>query len=130
MRLKVVTPLEIVLDREVIRIVAEAPDGSFGMLPRHADYVSLLAPGILTYETEAGIERYLGVNSGTLVKCGEEVLISVMNAIGSDRLEDLGRRVADEFKAQDEEERTARSALARLEAGMVRGFFDLERERR
>ena len=126
MRLRVITPIEVVLDQRVSRVVAEAPDGAFGMLPRHADYVSLLVPGILTYETEEGCERYIGVNSGTLVKCGTQVLVSAMGAVQSDRLEDLVLRVAEDFKAQDEEEREARSALARLEAGMVRHFQKLE----
>ena len=128
MRLRVITPQRTVLDTEATRIVAEAPDGAFGMLPRHADYVSLLAPGILTYETDDGAEHYVGVNSGTLVKCGAEVLVSVMGAVKSDRLETLGARVAQEFRAEDEEERSARSALTRLEAGMLRRFLELERD--
>ena len=126
MRLEVITPVEVVLDIEVTRIVAEAPGGAFGMLPRHAGFVTLLVPGILTYETDAGRERYVGINSGTLVKCGGEVLVSVLGAVLSDRLETLARRVAEDFKTQDDEERQARSALARLEAGMVRHFQKLE----
>lgn len=129
MRLKVITPTGTVLNEEVTRIVAEGPDGAFGMLPRHADHVSLLSPGILTYETQGGTERYVGIDSGTLVKCAVEVLVSVLGAVKSDRLEGLGQRVAREFSVQDEEEREARSALARLEAGFVRGFLDLERGR-
>lgn len=128
MRLKVITPVKTVLDCDVVRIVAEAPNGSFGMLPQHIDYVSSLVPGILTYETEGGDERFLGVNAGTLVKCGSQVLVSVLGAIVSTRLEELEPRVVAEFRVIDEEERAARSALARLEAGMVRRFFDLERE--
>jgi len=126
MRLELITPAEVILDIKVRRIVAEAPDGAFGMLPRHADFVTLLVPGILTYETEDGREGYVGIDSGTLVKCGRVVLVSVLGAVLSDRLEELAQRVAQDFKAQDEEERQARSALARLEAGMVRHFQKLE----
>ncbi|WP_306734203.1 F0F1 ATP synthase subunit epsilon [Marimonas arenosa] len=126
MRLEVITPVEVILDIEATRIVADAPNGAFGMLPRHADFVTLLVPGILTYETEDGREGYVGINSGTLVKCGSEVLVSVLGAVLSDRLEDLAQRVVEDFKTQDEEERQARSALARLEAGMVRHFQKLE----
>ena len=129
MQLEVITPIGTLLKEPVIRIVAEAPGGSFGILPRHADFVSLLAPSILTYETEAGSERYVGINSGTLVKCGDEVLVSVLSAVTSDRLEELGQRVAREFHVLMDEEREARSALARLEAGMARRFLELERKR-
>lgn len=128
MRLKIVTPLDTVLDTEAVRLVAEAPEGSFGMLPRHADFVSLLAPGILTYETGDGTEHFVGVNSGTLVKCGDEVLVSVLGAVQTDQLEELGDLVEREFRVQDEEERDARAALTRLEAGVLRRFLELERE--
>jgi F-type H+-transporting ATPase subunit epsilon len=33
MRLEVITPMAVCVDRPVRRIVAEAPDGHFGMLP-------------------------------------------------------------------------------------------------
>ena len=126
MRLKIVTPRQILLDTEVNRLVAEAPEGSFGMLPNHIDFVSQLVPGILTYETTNGEEHYAGVQSGTLVKCAEEVLVSTRNAILGTDLESLQHRVKEDVRKLDETERAARSALARLEAQMVRRFLDME----
>ena len=126
MRLKIVTPRKILLDIEVNRIVAEGPDGAFGMLPNHIDFVSQLVPGILTYETLDGTECYAGIRAGTLVKAAEEVLLSTSNAILGHDLESLQDRVQEVFRDLDETERAARSALARLEAQMVRRFPDLE----
>ncbi len=126
MRLKIVTPSEIVVDVDARRIVAAAPNGAFGVLPRHADYVSQLKPGVLTYETAAGVERYVGVYGGTLVKCGDEVLISARDAVESDQLDRLQARIRKSVDAFEEQERHARAALARLEAGIVRRFIDLE----
>ena len=45
MRLEVITPMAVCVDRPVRRIVAEGPDGHFGMLPGHVDFVSELVPG-------------------------------------------------------------------------------------
>ncbi len=126
MRLKIIMPSRVCLDIPVRRVVAEAPDGSFGMLPRHIDYVSQLAPGIVVFEDQDGQERYAAINSGTLVKCGDDVLVSTRNAILGDDLEGLQQRVGLEFRAIGETERTARSALARLEAEIVRRFQNLE----
>lgn len=126
MRLKIVTPRKVLLDMEVNRIVAEGPDGAFGMLPNHIDFVSQLVPGILVYETTDGTECYAGVHAGTLVKCAGEVLVSTSNAILGHDLESLQERVKEVFRTMDEAERAARSALARLEAQMVRRFLDLE----
>jgi len=126
MRLDVLTPSRRCLSREVRRIVAEAPDGHFGILPGHGDFVTELVPGILVYEPRDGPERYVAVNAGTLVKCGDEVRVAVRAAIEGDDLGPLRRRVEEEFRRQDESERAARAALARLEASMIRRFRDLE----
>jgi F-type H+-transporting ATPase subunit epsilon len=106
--------------------VAEAPDGYFGMLPHHIDFVTELVPGILVYETDDGKEHFVAVNSGTLVKCAGVVRVAVRAAIAGEDLAELRRRVETEFRRQDEDERQARSALARLEASMVRRFQELE----
>mgnify|MGYP001825514318 CR=1 FL=1 len=125
MRLEVITPLAVCVDRPVRRIVAEGPDGHFGMLPGHIDFVTELVSGILLYETAEGAERFVAVNSGTLVKCGDEVRVAVRGAVEGDDLGALRARVEAEFRQHDEEERDARAALARLEASMIRRFRDL-----
>jgi F-type H+-transporting ATPase subunit epsilon len=125
MRLEVITPMAVCVDWRVRRIVAEGPEGRFGMLPGHIDFVSELVPGILVYETEDGAERFVAVNAGTLVKCGDEVRVAVRGAVEGDDLGALRERVEAEFRQHDEAERDARAALARLEAGMVRRFRDL-----
>jgi F-type H+-transporting ATPase subunit epsilon len=126
MRLEVITPTRVCLDREVVRIRAEAPDGQFGILPQHIDFVSELVPGILVYEAEGAAERFVAVNSGMLVKCGPHVRVAVRGAIDGDDLAELRRRVEVEFRQQNDEDRVARSALARLEATMIRRFRTLE----
>jgi F-type H+-transporting ATPase subunit epsilon len=126
MRLEVITPIRVCVDREVVRIRAEAPNGQFGMLPQHIDFVTELVPGILVYEADGAGERFVAINSGMLVKCGPHVRVAVRGAIDGDDLAELRRRVEVEFRQQNEEDRVARSALARLEATMVRRFRSLE----
>ena len=126
MRLEVLTPARRILDKTVRRLRAEAPGGHFGLLPRHGDFITELVAGILIYEPEDGPERFVAVNSGSLVKCGDEVLVAVRGAIEGDDLARLRARVEAEFRREDETEREARAALARLEASMIRRFRDLE----
>lgn len=131
MRLEIITPMAVRLDRPVRRLVAEGPDGRFGMWPGHVDFVSELVPGILLYEPETGAEsgpgaeRFVAVNAGTLVKCGDTVRVAVRGAVEGDDLGALRRRVEAEFRQHDEDERDARAALARMEANMIRRFRDL-----
>ena len=125
MRLEVITPTAVCLDIDVRRIVAEAPEGSFGVLPNHGDFVTDLVPGILVFEPEDGSDRFVALHSGTLVKCGAHVRAAVQGAIRGDDLGWLRERVETEFRQQDEDERAARAAMAMLEANMIRRFRDL-----
>ena len=127
MRMRILTPIEVVIDERVLKIVAVATNGAFGILPRHIDFVAPLPPGVLTYMTEEGKECFVGLDEGTLLKRGKEVRISCLNAISGRDLESLQHHVRQQFHLREEQERTARSALARLEANVVRRFIELER---
>lgn len=125
MQLEIVTPTRVALDMQVTKINTEAPNGAFGLLPRHVDFISQLVTGILSFTPEDEPERFAALNGGTLVKCGDKVTVSTRNAILGDDLEALQTRVREEFRQITEHEREARAALARLEAGMVRRFMEL-----
>ena len=128
MRLTLLLPTEVLVDEAVTRIVAEADNGYFGLLPRHVDFVAALVPGILNYTTVDGAERYAAVDEGTLVKCGDRVRVSVLNGTVGTDLDALQALVAESFLELDDEERRARTALARLEAGAMRRFLELEQQ--
>jgi F-type H+-transporting ATPase subunit epsilon len=81
MKLKILLPTTILLEAETEEIVAEAENGSFGLLPSHIDFVTALVPGILSYTTTTGEIVYLAVDEGILVKQGEVVLVSTRKAV-------------------------------------------------
>ena len=130
MELQIFLPQETFLDERVDKITAESPDGSFCLKPRHIDFTSALAPGIVTYvRSEDGREVFVAVDEGILVKAGERVRISVRRAVSSSDLSELHETVRTVFQRHTEHEERARSALARLEAGFVRRFIELDPER-
>lgn len=125
MKLEIMIPSRVVLEDEAASVVAEGAEGSFGVLPRHVDYVTALVPGILTYRREQdGSERILALDQGTLVKVGSEVLVSVRDAVEGEDLESLRETVERRFRTLDGKEREARSALATLEARFIRRFLE------
>ncbi len=126
MNLKVLVPNEVYLNREVTKVIAEAENGHFCLLPRHVDFVATLVPGLLAFEAD-GEERFVAIDEGALVKCGSEVLVSTRSAVGGGDLGELQRIVQEQFQVVDERERLARSATARLEAGLVRRFMDFDK---
>ncbi|GIW83181.1 MAG: F0F1 ATP synthase subunit epsilon [Gemmatales bacterium] len=126
-RLKVLLPNEVFLDCPVRKIVAEAANGHFCLLPRHIDFVAALVPGLMAFEDEGGAEVFLAIDEATLVKCGLEVLVSTRAAVRGGDLGQLQSIVEEQFKVLDERERQARSAAARLEAGLVRRFMEFDK---
>lgn len=119
MSVKVMLPSGVLLDQEAAKVVAEAQDGSFCLLPRHADFVTALVPGILALTTRDGAETFLAVDEGILVKRGPEVLVSTWNAV-TGALGELRHAANDQFWKLDEGERRARRALDHLEVSLVR----------
>jgi F-type H+-transporting ATPase subunit epsilon len=129
MNLKVLLPFKVFTEKaDVLRIVAGTREGSFGLLPHRLDCVAALAPGILAFETAAEGEVFIGVDEGVLVKTGADVRVSVRNAIGGTDLGQLREAVEREFLELDEQERSVRSVLAKLESGLIRRLAELHHE--
>ncbi len=129
LRLRVLAPTGALVDEAVVKVVAEAANGSFCLLPRHVDFVAALVPGVLLFARADGTEGFVGLDEGVLVKCGAEVLVSTRGGVEGDDLADLRAAVEREQRRLGERERAARLALARLEAGVVRRFLELEEVR-
>lgn len=129
MNLKILLPFQIFAEKSgVSRIVAETREGSFGLLPHRLDCVAALAPGILTYETDADGEVFVAVDEGVLIKAGSAVLVSVRRALGGTDLGQLRAGVEREFLTLDKNEQNVRSVVAKMEAGFLRRFAGLQHE--
>ena len=126
MNLRVLLPTEVLIEEKVTKVIAEAHNGFFCLLPKHVDFVAALVPGILSFETNGGGEEFLAVDEGILIKCGQEVSVSTRNAMRGPDLGQLKRTVVEKFEALDEREKTARSAMAKIEAGFVRRFLEIQ----
>ena len=123
MRLKVVLPMRIFLDQEVTKVIAEAANGSFCLLPKHIDFVAALVPGIITFESEKG-EEYLATDEGVLVKRASEVKVSTRRAVRSKNLGEMKKIVTQEFRTLDEREKKTRSILIKLGADFAKSLFE------
>lgn len=123
MRLEVLLPFRVFADvSEVSRIVAETPDGSFGLLPRRRDCVAALVPGILIYESQAEGEVFVAVDLGVLTKIGDHVQVAVRRASRGSDLAQLRDAVQRDYLTLDTLEQGARNATRKLESGFVRRF--------
>ena len=129
MQLKILLPFKVFADvANVLRVVADTHQGSFGLLPHRLDCVAALTPGILTYETEANGVVYVAIDEGTLVKAGSQVQVSVRRAVSGADLAQLHLVVEQEFLTLDEREQSVRSVMAKLETGFLRRFASFQHD--
>jgi F-type H+-transporting ATPase subunit epsilon len=126
MRLRVMLPSEALVDTRARKVTAHAVNGSFCLLPRHVDFVTVLVPGVLSFEDADGRESFVALDEAVLVKCGPDVRVSTPRAVAGAELGRLRDAVAHHFQRLDERERLSRTAVRKLEASFVRGLVHLE----
>jgi F-type H+-transporting ATPase subunit epsilon len=120
--LVVTTPDRVMLAVDgVTALRAEDASGSFGILPGHADLLTVLAPSVMVWRDGAGVPHYIAVRGGVLtVTGGNTVSVATREAFTADDLDalDAGLRAAAE--AERDAESHARTATAALEAAAIR----------
>jgi F-type H+-transporting ATPase subunit epsilon len=130
MNLRILLPFGVFAEKaNVLRVIAETTGGSCGLLPYRLDCVAALVPGILTYEAKDSGTIYVGIDQGVLVKAGAQVTVSVRRAIGGSDLGQLKNAVERDFLKLDEQERNVRTAVAKMESGLMGRLAEFENDR-
>jgi F-type H+-transporting ATPase subunit epsilon len=125
LHLTIATPARVLFDStEVVALRAEDATGSFGILPGHAAFLTVLAPSVLRWHAADGVEHFCAVKEGVLhVSGGHEIAIAcregVMGGSGAS-LEVLEAQVDAVRAAQIDAVRRARVDETRLHAQAVR----------
>ena len=122
MRLVVTTPTALVVDDPNVRYVrAEDETGAFGVLPGHADFLTVLAVSVITWRDADGREHHVAVRGGVLtVRDGAQVEVATREAVGEETLERLGAAVLDRFRDEAAAETESRVSTARLHLATMR----------
>ena len=129
MNLKILLPFQVfAAQQNVSRLVAQTQAGSVGLLPHRLDCVAVLVPGILSYHNDSGGEVLVAVDEGVLVKTGPDVLVSVRQAMGGTDLGTLKAAVKQQFLTLDANEQSVRTAVAKLETGLLSRLATLQHE--
>jgi len=103
-QLRVVTPRQQLLDQPVTEVTAPGTLGEFGVLPDHANFLSSLEAGRLTYKDRAGA-HLLAIREG-FAEVSNNVMIVLSEAAETPREIDTAAARADLAQAE--------AALARL----------------
>ena len=122
LHLTVTTPGQILVDSgDVAAVRAEDQSGSFGILPGHADLLTVLVASVLRWRTADGATRFCAVHGGVFtVSAGRNVAVACREGVVGDSLENLEAKVRTVRAEQLEADRKARVEQVRLHALAVR----------
>jgi F-type H+-transporting ATPase subunit epsilon len=122
MRLRIITPLSVVVDEEgILAVRADDASGSFGILPGHADFLTNLAISVVSWKRGDGRPFYCAVRTGVLtVADGQNIAIATREAIPGDDLDTLDETILARFRADVEAERTEHVENTRLQLNAIR----------
>nr|WP_174890371.1 F0F1 ATP synthase subunit epsilon [Roseicella sp. DB1501] len=114
--------LRVIVDHDdIVSLRAEDASGSFGILPGHADLLTVLAVSVLSWRHADGRQRFCAVRGGIMtVRGGREIAIATREGRLGDSAEALERTVLAEFLAAVDAERTQRVAEAQMQLRVVR----------
>ena len=127
MRVRVFTPTEVVLDREVAHVTVEDLTGSLGVRPRHAPLVTPLVAGIVTAREAGGAETYVAVNRGVMKVNNDLVEIATRQAVAGDDLAHLENTVLASFEKEADADRVNHVAFERMRLSFMRNVLGFER---
>ena len=83
LKLRVVTPVNPVIDDEVDEVVIPGELGEFGVLPGHTPLISILEPGELAYK-KGGVEKSIFIEGGIADVRDDLVNVLADNVISSE----------------------------------------------
>jgi len=87
LKLKVITPVKVVIEEEVLSVTAPSETGEITILPHHMDLFTLLVEGIVKIKKSVG-EDYLSIGGGYLQTNGEEINLLVSRAYGQHEIDE------------------------------------------
>ncbi|MDW6024406.1 F0F1 ATP synthase subunit epsilon [Mesorhizobium sp. BAC0120] len=122
LHLTITTPSAILADRVQVRSVrAEDESGGFGILPGHADLLTVLSASVVRWRSDDDIRHYCALRGGVLtVTEGRQVAIACRQGTLGDDLAKLEAEVRAMRAAETDADRRARVEQMRLHARAVR----------
>lgn len=116
------TPLNVELEADdVAAFRGEDESGGFGLLPGHADFLTVMQAAVLRWRRGGGPWRFAAITGGVLTLSeGRELRVTCREAILGDDLAALEETVAKARDAAAEARREAHAEEVRLHARAVR----------
>lgn len=122
LHLTIATPGSVLVDASDVRSLrAEDESGAFGVLPGHADLLTVLPPSVIRFTRDDEGTRYCALSGGVLtVSGGDRVAIACRRGVVGDDLAALQAQIAAARAAELDADRRAKVEQIRLHARALR----------
>lgn len=124
---RIITPQAVETIEHISFFRAEDKSGSFGILPRHIEFLTTLEPSIAIAVIEER-EHYYAFNGGVLSFKGNALTITAKEFVQSDKVSDLLEMIKRSFKAQEEKERMFSENIENLQKAFIKKLIEMERD--
>ena len=123
LHVEIVTAERVVYSEEgVDEVVAPGSDGEFAVLPQHAAFITMLAPGEMRIMRSGGAEEVMAITGGFFEVRNDRVVVLADAAERAEEI-DIARAEAARRKAEETlRERTELADLAQTQAALMRAL--------
>ena len=124
---RIITPKAIKSVENISFFRAEDKSGSFGILPRHIEFLTILEPAIAIAAIE-GKEHYYAFNGGVLSFKNNALTVTAKEFVQSDKVSELLVMIERSFKEQEEKEHLFSDNIENLQKAFIKKLIEMERE--
>lgn len=111
----------------VSSFVGEDASGSFGILPNHGRFLTILGFGLARFRHADGQWRFIAIPGAVLSFAGNELVISTRRYLLDTDHRRIGKALDKELRREEEDLSAIRENLRRLEKEMLKSLWSLER---
>ncbi len=124
---RIITPKAIKNVENISFFRAEDQSGSFGILPRHIEFLTILEPAIAIAVIEEK-EHYYAFNGGVLSFKNNALTITAKEFVQSDKVSELLMMIKSSFTEQEEKERLFNDNIENLQKAFIKKLIGMQRD--
>ena len=127
LELEILAPDRLIVRTPIVALQAADASGRFGLRTGHEDFLTVLVPCVVRYQTAEGQERFAAVDGGVLVLEGGRIALVTRDAVVAERLDRVADAAAAMLEGRRLRERTARAEFAELQTSLLHELGEVQR---
>lgn len=112
---------------DVLSFVGEDASGSFGILPGHARFITVLEFGLASFRSAAGGWRHVAAPGAVVRFAGDELHLATRRFVCGADYERIRDALREQLRTEEDALREIRLSLRHLEESMLRRLWELAR---